>query len=105
MSTLLRRLRTAYHNCVLHPIAGLLWFAGLQAAGDWVHGEPKPRWWAVELSPDGPQLVPYYTTANAVDRLQAVAGRPAVAYVHAADEATAYRSALRLVLAHLANTP
>lgn len=26
-----------FHNVVVHPVAGVLWFVGLTAAGDWVH--------------------------------------------------------------------
>jgi len=25
------------HNCIAHPIAGVLWFFGLDVAGDYVH--------------------------------------------------------------------
>lgn len=37
MSALVRRLRHARHNLIAHPVAGVLWLVGLQAAGDWVH--------------------------------------------------------------------
>lgn len=102
MSLLTRRLRTAYHNCVLHPLAGLLWFLGLQAAGDWVHGEPKPRWWVVSFEPGGPSLLclPGIKAAGTADHLQTLAGEPLGATVRAVDEAGAYRAALNLVLAN-----
>jgi hypothetical protein len=35
---MLLRFKNAFHNVVLHPIAGLLWLLGLQRAGDWFHG-------------------------------------------------------------------
>jgi len=118
VSTLLRRLRTLYHNCVLHPIAGLLWFVGLQAAGDRVHGEPKPRWWIVEFEADGPRLMAaaelpprpaharpaagdaFTPWEQAAEHLHVEAGQVAGAHVYAADEAGAYRAALNLVLAN-----
>ena len=30
-------MRFLLHNCLVHPVAGLLWFLGLDAAGDAVH--------------------------------------------------------------------
>lgn len=34
----MNRLRNAWHNIVIHPIAGVLWLFGCQRCGDWVHG-------------------------------------------------------------------
>ena len=31
-------IKNAWHNIVVHPIAGILWLLGLQRAGDWFHG-------------------------------------------------------------------
>ena len=32
-----KTMRFLLHNCLVHPVAGLLWFFGLDAAGDAVH--------------------------------------------------------------------
>lgn len=37
---MMRRLRNAWHNIVIHPVAGVLWLFGCSEWGDWVHGEP-----------------------------------------------------------------
>lgn len=36
------RISFLLHNLVMHPVAGFLWFIGLEGAGDFVHsfGEP-----------------------------------------------------------------
>lgn len=39
MSELQRRLAMAWHNCVLHPIAGLCWLVGADRLGDRIHGD------------------------------------------------------------------
>jgi len=41
------KLRILVHNCIAHPLAGLLWVAGMEDAADWVHGFCAPT--AVEL--------------------------------------------------------
>jgi len=102
MSALVRRFRNAFHNCVLHPVAGLLWFLGFQAAGDRVHGEPKPRWWLVLLDgPESPQVKPHEPPPASPyhpQQLLVHAGRLTAAAVFAADHAEAYRTALALVV-------
>jgi len=32
------RLRMAWHNIVVHPIAGICWLLGFERLGDWIHG-------------------------------------------------------------------
>lgn len=36
-------LLTLLHNCVVHPIAAVLWLAGLPDLGDWLHDSTRPR--------------------------------------------------------------
>ena len=31
------KLKNLRHNLVAHPLAGICWFFGLAAAGDWLH--------------------------------------------------------------------
>ena len=33
------RLKNAWHNIVIHPIAGLFWLVGWQSMGDYIHGK------------------------------------------------------------------
>lgn len=35
----MERLRNAWHNIVIHPLAGVCWLIGWQSAGDWLHGD------------------------------------------------------------------
>lgn len=37
METIRHRFKMVIHNCISHPIAGVLWLAGWQAGGDWIH--------------------------------------------------------------------
>lgn len=99
-AALVRRLCTAYHNCVLHPVAGVLWFLGLEAAGDRVHGEPKPRWMTVLLDgPEAPRIDPVPVIhPPAAPHLHVYQGRLLAATVFAADPAAAYHTALALVV-------
>lgn len=39
----MRSLAMLAHNCIAHPVAGVLWFVGLRQAGDHVH-----EWWFCE---------------------------------------------------------
>lgn len=53
------KIKMLWHNLVLHPLAGMLWFVGLTRAGDWVHGgspptEPAPPRNRVEAIIHGP---------------------------------------------------
>jgi hypothetical protein len=34
----MQRLKNAWHNIVIHPVAGVLWLFGFETWGDWVHG-------------------------------------------------------------------
>lgn len=36
---IVRRLKNAWHNIVLHPLAGVCWLCGWQKGGDWIHGK------------------------------------------------------------------
>lgn len=51
------RFSNAWHNIVLHPLAGLCWLLGFKTWGDRLHGEDKPHWWMVEFEWDGPRIV------------------------------------------------
>ncbi len=54
-TTLKRRLKNAWHNRCLHPVAGICWLFGFKEAGDRIHGEEKPRWWIIAFTEDGPR--------------------------------------------------
>lgn len=36
------RVRTFIHDCLLHPVAGMLWILGFSDAGDWIHEKTAP---------------------------------------------------------------
>jgi hypothetical protein len=38
-----RTLMMLVHNCVAHPVAGVLWLVGADALGDWLHDVTVPR--------------------------------------------------------------
>lgn len=102
-SILRRRMKMAWHNCVLHPTAGVFWFCGYQDIGDWLHGEPKHRWWFVRLSPDdAPVAAPETATISDLDPaggepgLVRINGRRIGAHVWAKDEAEAFQGALAI---------
>lgn len=114
-----RRARNAWHNIVLHPIAGGLWLAGCKEWGDYVHGEEKPRWWMIEFAEDGPRVVgvneipprpdfarpdggdPFTPWEQAADHLHYAGDNPSSfavgAHVYAANAEEAYRKALHLL--------
>jgi hypothetical protein len=33
---------TLLHNCIVHPLAGVLWLVGLPELGDWLHDSTRP---------------------------------------------------------------
>jgi len=41
-TAMMQRLRNAWHNIVIHPLAGACWLFGLEALGDWIHGDYEP---------------------------------------------------------------
>lgn len=36
-------MRFLFHNAVMHPICGLLWFVGADRVADWLHDFSLPR--------------------------------------------------------------
>lgn len=36
------RVRTFWHNCIVHPVAGLCWILGADRLGDRIHGDAGP---------------------------------------------------------------
>lgn len=38
----MRRLANAWHNIVIHPVAGVCWLFGFERWGDWLHNSGQP---------------------------------------------------------------
>lgn len=111
-----RRLSNAWHNIVLHPIAGVCWFVGLTRLGDWLHGEEKPHWWIMRFdngfvrflaecelaerpdfaAPAGDD--PFTPWEQTADHLHVHRDEVLGAHVYAANKEEAYLKALELLI-------